>query len=388
MRVLMISKACVVGIYQRKLEELACCPGVELTVIVPPSWRDHRGELRVERKHVEGYELVVEPIRLNGQYHLHYYPGLGRRFAQVRPEVVHIDEEPYSLVTWQCMRLARRAHAPALFFSWQTLRKRYPPPFAWIEGYNLRHAAYGIAGNQTVADVWRAKGYRGPLAVIPQFGVDPDLFSPATAADRSQRTGRGFVVGYAGRLVEEKGVDVLLRALAGLPGAWQLVVVGDGPERPALERLAAELGIADRASFDAWIPSTEMAAFYRQLDVLVLPSRTRAHWEEQFGRVLIEAMACGTPIVAARSGEIPRVVGDAGRLFPEDDHRALAAQLAELMREAPLRADLARRGRARVLANYTQAQIARATYEVYQEMVEQVTGGGQQATRIGPREIP
>ncbi len=370
MRILMISKACVVGTYQRKLEELARCPDVDLTVVVPPSWRDKRGELRLERKYVQGYNLVVEPIRFNGQYHLHYYPGIGKRFAQVRPDIVHIDEEPYSLVTWQCMRLAGRAHAPALFFSWQTLEKRYPPPFAWFEAYNLHHAAYAIAGNNTVADVWRAKGYQGPLAVIPQFGVDPEMFSPAPSAERGRRSGRGFLVGYAGRLVEEKGVDLLLRAMAELKGAaWQLSILGDGPERAALERLAAELDIADRTSFDAWIPSSEMPAFYRQLDALVLPSRTRAHWEEQFGRVLIEAMACGTPVVAARSGEIPRVVGDAALLFPEDDARALAEQLARLMREAPLRADLGKRGREHVLAHYTQAQVAKATWSVYREML-------------------
>jgi glycosyltransferase involved in cell wall biosynthesis len=370
MRILMISKACLVGTYQRKLEELARCPGVELTVVVPPSWRDARGELRLERAHVTGYELVVERIVFNGQHHLHFYPGLARRVTRLRPEVIHADEEPYSLVTFQALQLAGRAGARGVFFSWQNICKNYPPPFSWIERTNLGRADYCIAGNQAAAAVWRAKGFRGPIAVVPQFGVDPELFSPPPPRGPGSRPpGRGLVIGYAGRLTEEKGVDLLLRAAARLPGEWRLAIAGSGPQRAALEQLAAELGIAGQVSFDAWLPSAQMPAFFRQLDVLVLPSRTRPGWKEQFGRVLVEAMACEAVAVGADSGEIPRVIGDAGLVFPEDDADALAADLVRLMRDDALRAELGRRGRARVLAHFTQEQIARRTYAVYQALV-------------------
>ena len=107
-RVLMVSKACLVGVYQRKLEEMAAYPEIQLTVAVPASWRDERGLTRLERAHVRGYDLVVEPLAFNGSFHLHFYPQLGRRIAQVGPDLVHIDEEPYNLATWHAMRLARR----------------------------------------------------------------------------------------------------------------------------------------------------------------------------------------------------------------------------------------------------------------------------------------
>ncbi len=94
MRLLMVSKACLIGSYQRKLEEIACHPGVELTVIVPPSWRDVQGELELERVYVKGYRLLVDPIMFNGRYHLHYYPRLKKRIAEIRPDILHIDEEP------------------------------------------------------------------------------------------------------------------------------------------------------------------------------------------------------------------------------------------------------------------------------------------------------
>jgi glycosyltransferase involved in cell wall biosynthesis len=362
MRVLMVSKACVVGAYQKKLEELARLPQIELTVVVPPYWRDERGEIHLERQHTTGYELVVEPMLLNGHFHLHWYPGLGKQMQRVQPELVHIDEEPYNLATAHALWLARRVGAKSIFFSWQNIQRRYPLPFHLLERYVLGRADHGIVGNKESSQVWRAKGYQGPLAVIPQFGVDPEIFQPAP-----RPAGRGFIVGYVGgRLVEEKGVDLLLEALAGLEGMWRAYVLGSGPVREALQEQAQRLGLADRVSFDAPIPSARMPAYYHQLDALVLPSRTRPNWKEQFGRVLIEAMACGIPVVGSDSGEIPHVIGDAGLIFPEGRSDLLQAHLRELLRDPDLRTNLAQKGRERVLSRYTQAQIAAETYQVYQ----------------------
>jgi glycosyltransferase involved in cell wall biosynthesis len=365
MRVLMVSKACVVGTYQRKLEEIARFPDVELMVVVPPEWRGGGFTQSLERAHTTGYRLVVEPVWFNGRFHLHFYPTLGRRMRDFDPHVVHIDEEPYNLATFHALRQARRVGARTLWFTWQNLERRYPLPFRWLEAYNLRHADYAIAGSQGAADVWRRKGYRGPLVVIPQFGVDPAVFSP----DPTRRGGgRGFRVGYVGRLVPEKGVDLLVEAMAPLEGSWELVIAGQGPEEARLRTMTRTLGIADHVFFAGQVPSLRMSAFYRELDALVLPSRSQPNWVEQFGRVLPEAMACGVPVVGSDCGEIPAVVGDAGLTFPEDDIAALRAHLARLMREPALRADLARRGRSRVLAHFTQAQVAARTVEVYRAL--------------------
>ncbi len=366
MRILMISKACLMGAYQRKLEEIARFSDVELTVIVPPSWRDGSRLIRLERAHTEGYDLVVEPIAFNGRFHVYFYPRLERRMRAFAPHVVHVDEEPYNLATLHALRLAQRCNARALWFTWQNLNRRYPLPFRLIERYNLHHADYAIAGSEGAAAVWREKGYTGPLAVIPQFGVDPALFAPRSA--EREPTG-GFLIGYVGRLVPEKGVDLLLEAVAELDGIWRLAVVGAGPLRDQLEMLVHRLGIGDRVSFEGVIPSLRMPAFYRQLDALVLPSRSQTNWVEQFGRVLIEAMACGVPVVGSDCGEIPNVVGGAGLIFPEGDARALHQHLKSLMHNVDLWKSLARRGRERVLNHFTQAQVAAHTAAVYRELV-------------------
>jgi glycosyltransferase involved in cell wall biosynthesis len=366
MRVLMISKACLVGAYQRKLEEIARFSDVELMVAVPPSWRDGSRNIWVERMHTAGYKLVVEPIVFNGSFHLYFYPRLGRRMQSFCPDIVHVDEEPYNFATFHALRLAQAVGASVLWFTWQNLNRRYPFPFRLIERYALRHTDYAIAGSAGAATTWREKGYDGLLRVIPQFGVDPALFAQRSAR---QDSASGFRIGFVGRLVPEKGADVLLRAVAGMRGSCQLSVVGLGPEQDRLEALVRRLGLDERVSFDGHLPSTRLPAFYRELDVLVLPSLSRPNWVEQFGRVLIEAMACGVPVVGSDCGEIPAVVGDAGLLFPEGDVEALQGHLLRLMRDLDLWAGLARRGRERVLSRFTQAQVAAETVEVYREIV-------------------
>ncbi|MCX7669286.1 MAG: glycosyltransferase [Anaerolineae bacterium] len=363
MRVVMISKALVVGAYQRKLEELAKWPDVELIAIVPPAWGDRRGRVAVERAHVRGYELLVAPILFNGSYHLHFYPTLGRLLRRLRPDIVHMDEEPYNAATWHALRLAQAVGARGLFFTWQNLNRRYPWPFRFFEQANYRRARWAIAGNRAAADVLAAKGYCGPITVIPQFGVDPELFCPAPAGRPADAP---FRIGYAGGLIPEKGVDLLLRACAALPDRrWQLVLLGEGPERDRLGELAAALHIAEQVLFLGRRSSTEMPAIYRTFDVLVLPSLSRPNWIEQFGRVLVEAMACGVPVIGSSCGEIPNVIGEAGLIFPEGDVAALRAALAGLMADDARRRELAAAGRARVLAHFTQAQVAAATYQVY-----------------------
>jgi glycosyltransferase involved in cell wall biosynthesis len=146
--------------------------------------------------------------------------------------------------------------------------------------------------------------------------------------------------------------------------------VGNGGIQADLERQAGELGLADRVSFKPSVPSCEVPGFLSSMDALVLPSLTRPNWKEQFGRVLIEAMACGVPVVGSDSGEIPSVIGDAGLVFPEGNVAALRERLQGLMDQDSLRGELSERGRQRVLEHYTQAKVAEQYYLVYRQMLE------------------
>jgi glycosyltransferase involved in cell wall biosynthesis len=386
MHVVMVSKALVVGAYQRKAEEMARL-GIRLTVLVPPRWRDRRGEQIAEARYTTGYVWRTLPVWLNGNFHLHCYPTLARELSQLQPDVLHMDEEPYNLATFLALSAAHRRNIPALFFTWQNLARRYPPPFAWWERATYGMARHALAGSQAAAQVLRGKGYGGPLTILPQFGVDPAHFAPCASAPPVTAEGRAshahlsvaqtaaphaalpLHIGYAGGLLPEKGLDLLLRACQGLRGAWQLTLLGEGEARSELVELAAHLGLGDRVTFAPRIDSAAMPTFYQTLDVFVLPSRTLPNWQEQFGRVLVEAMACGVVVVGSASGEIPHVIGDAGLIFPEGDVDGLRAHLQRLIDAPATRVALGHAGRARVLAHYTMAGIAAQTVAVYRQML-------------------
>jgi glycosyltransferase involved in cell wall biosynthesis len=364
MRVVMVSKALVAGAYQRKAEEIARL-GVDLTVLVPPVWGDRRGDQAAEQRYVAGYAYRVIPIRFNGAFHWHYYPTLARELARLRPQLLHMDEEPYNLATWLGLRAAHKLGIASLFFTWQNLARHYPPPFCWFEQQNYHMAAAAIAGSREAATVLQRKGCTIPLSVIPQFGVDTEIYAPAPAG----RASGPLRIGYAGGLLPEKGIDLLLRSCAALQGEWRLALAGEGEARGELEALARQLDIAAQVDFAGRKSGEQMIPFYRQLDVLVLPSRTTPRWKEQFGRVLIEAMACQVAVIGSASGEIPHVIGTAGMVVPENDPAALAAALQRLLDDPPARAQLAAAGRQRVLHCFTMAQVAQQSVALYRQLL-------------------
>jgi glycosyltransferase involved in cell wall biosynthesis len=127
----------------------------------------------------------------------------------------------------------------------------------------------------------------------------------------------------------------------------------------------ANRGLQGRVVVSNRLPSHDVPAILRSLHAVVLPSLTTRRWKEQFGRILIEAMACGVPVVGSTSGEIPDVIGDGGLVIPEGDPGALADALQRLYDDQELRTRLGQRGRERVLQRYTHLRIARLTHQAY-----------------------
>lgn len=199
----------------------------------------------------------------------------------------------------------------------------------------------------------RGWGLDTPLAIIP-LGTDLDLFRPMDVGELRARLGlRGrFVVGYFGRLVPEKGVDLVIDAVASMPPEVCLML--DMFKNFAPGSFAAELmgkvdrfGMRDRVVVID-VPHDEVPMYMNCCDVLALPSRTTERWKEQFGRVLPEAMACEVAVVGSTSGNIPDVIGDAGLVVSEGSSQALAEAFERLRAEPELRREMGRRGRARV----------------------------------------
>jgi glycosyltransferase involved in cell wall biosynthesis len=367
----MISKALIAGAYHKKLEELSGL-GVDLHLVIPRRWGDRKPEITQGR----GYSIECLPAVLHGKNHFHFYRHLRRTVQKIRPAIIHIDEESYSLVTYEAMRLAIANGIPALFFNWQNIYKNYPWPFSYFENYNFTHASAGIAGSREIRDVLMKKKCRVPLFVIPQFGVDTDVYCRRPQHDLRKSIVRddAFTIGYAGRLVEEKGIGILIEILKKLPDNVHVVLIGDGPLKEKLGMQASLFGVTDRLHMIDQVSSREMPGYLNIMDCLVLPSLTFPNWKEQFGRILIEAMACEVPVIGSTSGEIPNVVGEAGLLFPEGNSAALTELLQIVILDGERRTLMAKRGRVRVLEHYTQKKIACDTLAVYRFIMENMKG--------------
>jgi glycosyltransferase involved in cell wall biosynthesis len=149
----------------------------------------------------------------------------------------------------------------------------------------------------------------------------------------------------------------------------RLRLIGNGSEEEGLKQAARELGLEDRVSFHDLLPHHEVPRQMVQLDAFVLPSLTMPNWKEQFGRVLVEAMAGGVVPIGSSSGEIPNVIGSAGLIFQEGDHHDLAARIRELFSDDTLRAKLAAKGRRRAEEIFSWKSVAAGTYAVYSEVL-------------------
>jgi glycosyltransferase involved in cell wall biosynthesis len=209
-----------------------------------------------------------------------------------------------------------------------------------------------------------APGLARPVTVAP-MPVDDSAFSPGPPGRPRDE------LLFVGRLDRQKGAEVALRALALLAGpaaTLPLRIVGTGPEEPALRRLAAELGVADRLRRDGQLPQAALADRYRRAAVLVVPAR-----DEGLGLVAVEGQLCGAPVVAAASGGLLDVVtdGETGRTFPPDHPEALARTIEESLAAPDATARMAAAARERALARFGTAGAARTYAAVYAEVLEE-----------------
>ncbi len=204
MRIALLSKTFVADAAQRQLEWIAQQPGVELTLITPRAWRMDDGRTwAFSPTYTRGYQTRSLELRFNGHYHHYAYLGLDRVIDELRPDILHIDEEPYNYAGFQAQRIATAQRIPTIFVALQSIYRRYPPPYSLFEQYNYRRTAHIISVNSDVETVIRRKGYTGRSSVFYVYGVDPEIVCPRP---REPRTGDQFVVGYVGRLLFDKGL--------------------------------------------------------------------------------------------------------------------------------------------------------------------------------------
>lgn len=389
MKILVVSHTYIVDLNCEKFKALASlAPGIEVTIVVPKQWRPGGVQANSVRTRFwqEGTFRVVPIANFsqNNQGLLCFGAGLISLLRQFRPDVIQVEQGSKSLAYAQLITLNRLLGLKAknIFFTWWNLPYRLQPPASWLEAYNLRHSDGIVVGNQDGATILLERGYAGPICVMPQLGVDAQRFRPQSQPALAARLAikpDEFVVGFVGRFVEEKGLLTLSEALAGLSDRpWKWLLVGRGELKQQIIARAVEQGIGDRLIWAENIPHDQVAQYINLMSVLVLPSQTTTQfktltsvgWKEQFGHVLIEAMAAQVPVIGSDSGEIPHVIAQAGLVFPEQDAVALRACLLKLMTQPALATQLAKSGYDRAMTCYTNQALAHQQLRFYQTLLE------------------
>jgi glycosyltransferase involved in cell wall biosynthesis len=268
---------------------------------------------------------------------------LARQLRDVRPDALWVQEEPIDPFLLEILALARLSRRPRIVAA--VCENIFPAPANPIVRAARRLLWPRLDGLMAVAspsiDGIRAAGM--PADVRAHSLVAGGLEPPAKVEPLALPfAGDDFVVGFAGRIVEEKGWRVLVSALRSLPHEFKLAVAGDGPDLGAL--LDALPGRVHSAGL---LPKGDLWSFYAALDCLAIPSLTTPRWKEQLGGTLLDGLAMGVPVVASASGGLPDAMGDAGILVPEADPSALADALRRLREDPELRSRLGERGRDR-----------------------------------------
>jgi glycosyltransferase involved in cell wall biosynthesis len=341
--VLVVSHPAVVNVNQEVYRELLRRDW-EVTIVLPSRWHNEYSQSVVRPQALAGMEASLRPTRVAfaGRVQRHLYLTSCRLVCRrVKPDVAFVEAEPYALAATQWGRAFTRLGIPFGVQCYENIDRALPWPVRRLRARVLRDAAFVAARSESAAELVRKWGARGEVGLAP----------PAIPSWRDGATdavgGRPFTVGYAGRLVERKGIDDLLAAVRRLEAPVEMLLIGNGELHDRLEGQpvpGSRLRILDDLTHD------QMGSGYARLDVLVVPSHTTATWKEQFGRVIVEALWCGVPVVGSDSGEIPWLIEltGGGLVFPEGDVEALAMTLGRLRASPRLRQELADTGRAAV----------------------------------------
>jgi glycosyltransferase involved in cell wall biosynthesis len=354
---------------ERKVEFMSQDTDFLFFLVRPKQYKDAYGSLILQSTATKTNNILH--LSLIGKHidpHRVLYGSLSFSMISFKPDIIHAEDEPDSLAALQVLS-ARRLFAPKaklILHTWQNINRKKRPLVKWITNTALQSSDGILCSNAEGVKVLCEMGFNGLTDVVPPEGVDIEWFKPSGQKQHKNR----FTLLYAGRLVEEKGLDTLLEALSLTRNEASLVLVGDGPLKDTLKEQANRLKIKEQVQFLPPVQQDSMPNLYAQTDGLVLPSRGTPVWKEQYGRVLLEAMACKVPVIGSDSGAIPEVIGAAGLIFKENDARALAQCIQNLMENPTLQKDLAERGYKRVTSFYSQKEIARRTNEFYRKVMD------------------
>lgn len=337
--------------------------GVDLIYVVPRFWPEIGSESVLSP---EPFPVVEVDVHRPGDVNQHSYvdvDSVANLTVEHGVDVVDLCEEPFSRAAGQLLpRLP--AKLPVVMYTAQNLDKRWPPPFGAYERRSLQRVQAFYPCSRQAASVLRGKGFGGSIRPLP-LGYDESQYS----SGRQSVPGKRYRLALVGRMVPEKGILDAVRVLAdlrrnrGLDAC--LVLAGAGPALAGGIRLAAELEVEHDVEARTWLATEDLAALYKETEVLLAPSRSTSTWAEQFGRNILEAQASGCVVAGYDSGAMAEVGGKAALLVPEGDVAGLADVVSSALGDEAGFEALRQAGLA-LARDRTWRQVAIEQFEMYQ----------------------
>lgn len=341
----------------------------KLTLVCPRTWPSEYSPTRTQASRHQDLagEFCPRATLRSGKGQQHVYLMRPVKFISQRNlSLVFLEQEPFSLAALQWGRAALKSGIRFVVQMDENLDRHMDPVALRVRRWVLRNASMVIGRSPSACVLAKNWGFSGPTVVVPH--AVPGWQQPP-ALSRPRAEGDEFTIGFAGRFLQEKGVLDLLQAAQSVTGHVRVLMVGDGPLRETLRSWTLPNGYVDVVT---GVKHADMPGKFAEMDLLVLPSRTTPQWAEQFGRVLVEALACGTPVVGSSSGEIPWVVSETGGgvLFPEGDVNKLGEVLDHLSSNRSLLRHYADIGQASIERLFSDEACAVAMAAAFRDVVE------------------
>ncbi|MES3006310.1 MAG: glycosyltransferase family 4 protein [Pseudomonadota bacterium] len=360
---LIIAHHLVVKEYQNLVQSLAkelMASGVRTFLITPKVYKEQQVTAATTLENCLFTHVTLHTVfGKAGRQHAHFYRGLKHEIKVIAPDLIYCMEEPNSLVSMQVAYIAKHAKVPLVLWSalnnnrnyqaisWRSW-KRYLFPLAIRYCFDNTKAINAL--DDLVAEVLTTRGYTGLIFIQNTFGIEARFCVDRIRIRDSDR----LEILYVGVLERHKGVDYLINAVRGMANI-RLRVIGNGSQRATLEELAGP-----EVEFCGFIPYSRIHEVMQTADILVLPSIPLGNILEQFGRVLIEAMASGLCVIGSNIGGIPAVIAEAGIVVPPADSTALRESLQLLQTNPQKLTELKEKSVDRAISTYGYDKIGRS----------------------------
>jgi glycosyltransferase involved in cell wall biosynthesis len=392
-----ISHAYVYTPYREKIEALAKYKDLKITLITPEFGLEGGGQ-KVYTAPYEGkkYKHIILSGYFTGKLNFFIFKNLKKTLNEINPDIIMLEEEYWTQVAAQVTYVTKKfiPQTQLILLSqenichiWEEEGKSVYQRFRYKSFHLLEKFIIPKLDGLVFQfpEVWQdfeqrmlALKFKGIKGTFPQLGVDYDRFAKSVSDNQIKFIREKlniepdtFVYGYIGRITKEKGIEDMIYALAGWNKPKTKVLIignGDAEYLEELHQLIEKLNLNHIINIHPAIPFDDIPTYFQILDISILLSHTTPIWKEQFGRVLVESMAAGTPVIGSDSGAIPLVIEKTGYIVMEKDILSIREALLEAYSNKAKYSKLSKLGQKRAAEKFSYTAIAEQTYNFIKEI--------------------